>query len=337
VVYEDTYLSANSSFLFAAAADRMVQYATELNLPADVAWFEDKAQAVRDCTEDYYWLDTEGYYAAIIDIDTLQPLTFPYEDANTKPIWSGAESAENPQQQENILSVIDAIGVMGEGYIQTPIDPSLMWIALLFSIEEGVFSGMQPGYFLDNLARMDHPEAENAFHLWEVLFNDSGNVSEGMVRNDYGRFMYLIEPFGIVSDLTSRFRPWEGGIVGAAMLQYLMGFEADVPNGIVRFEPHLPGDWDQVAFQGAPFGDDRLDATVTDDGSTRTFTLTSNGAAFDLYLKLSAPSAITSMSINGSSVDPDDYNREEQWGRGRVKAGPVAIGAGDVYEVEVTY
>lgn len=335
--YEDNWLSLNSSVLFTAAADRMAFFADLLGETVDLTWYQDKAQQVRDCTEQYYWLDTKGYYAATIDINTLEPVARPYEDSNTKPLWSGAESADDPHQVNQILNVMNEIGHADGAAIQTPMHILYRTLLGLLDIKEGLFSGMTQGYYLENLTRIDHPKAEDAFKIWKVHCNDSGNVSEAMVRDDYGRFMYLLEPFGFLADLTSRYRPWEGGIYGAALLHYVTGFEADYTNGIVRFAPHMPDGWDNVTFADAPFGPDTLDVEITDDQNSRTFSLTNGQESFDLTLQLSVPDQITTMTVNGASVDPNDYNLEYEWGRGRVTLNAMPVGALESFTASVSY
>ncbi len=336
VKYEDEWLSVNSSFLFAAAADRMAEIAAILGYTGDETWFNDKAAAVRQCTEDYYWMDEKGYYAAMIDIDTFEPVPTPYEDVNTKPLWSGAESGDDQHQIDQILNVTDEIGIE-PGVIQSPIHPTYQWLLSKIGVTKGAMSGMTQGYYLDNLARIDHPDAQEAFNIWKVHCNDSGNVSEAMLRDDYARFMYLLEPWGFVSDLTSRYRPWEGGIYGAAMLYYVTGFEVDYPGGIVKFAPHMPDNWNLVAFDQIPFGPHKLKTEVKDNGAEREFLLTNGAGAFDLYLTLSVPDQITALSINGSAQNLVDFEIEYQWGRGRVTIGPVSILPNETYKATVTY
>ena len=334
--YQDLWLSANSSFLFAAAADRMAKISSILGNTSDEIWFTDKAAQVRQCTEDYYWLDEEGYYAAMIDINTFEPVPVPYEDVNTKPLWIEGESPDDQHQVDQILAVYDFLE-LEPGVIQSPIHPMYQWLLSKIGVTKGVMSGMTQGYFLDNLTRIDHPDAEAAFNIWKVHCNDSGNVGEAMLRDDYSRFMYLLEPFGFVSDLTSRYRPWEGGIYGGAMLYYVTGFKADYPNEKIWFAPHMPDGWDEVTFNDAPYGPHTLDTKVTDNGTERTFILTNGDGEYDLNLKLSVPGEIKTLSINGTAADLDDYNVEYQWGRGRVRIGPVPITSSMTYEVKVGY
>jgi len=335
-LYQDLWLSSNSSFLFAAAADRMAQISSLLGKTADETWFTEKASEVRQCTEDYYWLDQEGYYAAMIDINTFEPIAAPYEDVNTKPLWIEAESPDDQHQVDQILGVINAIGIE-PGVIQSPIHPMYQWLLARLGITKGTMSGMTQGYFLDNLARIDHPDAEAAFNIWKVHCNDSGNVGEAMLRDDYSRFMYLLEPFGFVSDLTSRYRPWEGGIYAGAMLYYITGFKADYPNRKVWFAPHMPDGWDEVDFNDIPFGPHTLDTKVTDTGTERTFILSNGNGEFDLYIKFSAPKEIHTLMINDTVADLNDHVTEYQWGRGRVRIGPVSILPSQKFEIKIGY
>lgn len=333
--YEDLWYSFNSMFLYVAASNAMAKMAGWLGYIDEVTFWEGTAQDIRDCAEEYFWLEDEGYYAPMIDQVTLEPIVKPFEDVNFKALWIGYSDADDPQQIENIISVKEIIG-RPDGTAQTPLHPLYTFLRH-FGIEEGVFTGMSQGYYLDSLSRIDHPDAQKAFEIWKVHGNDSGNVSEAMIRDNYGRVTYLIEPLGFLSDLTSRYRPWEGGIYGAALIGYLTGMHVNLPDEKVEFFPHLPLDWDQFTYESLPFGDESFGVTFTDSGSAQTFRLENGQGEFSLKLRMSAPGTISALSVNGTPANPEDYNPVSRWGRSHVTLEDLAIEAGQTLTVNLTY
>ncbi|MCB1153419.1 hypothetical protein KDL45_07195, partial [bacterium] len=335
-VYEDLWYSANSMFLFVRAAEIMADFAERLGYDDDKALFEQMAADVRTCTEDYFWLEDEGFYALMIDQVTLEPVRRPYEDVNTKPLWVGYGAGDDEKQISNMLAMMEQIGAPDRSYIQTP--PHILYKFLLEKLGStlGVFSGMTQGYYLSALTKMDHPAAEAAFDIWRVHGNDSGNVSEAMIRDDYSRVAYLREPFGFLSDLTSRYRPWEGGIYAKSMVDYVFGVETNVADGTVRVAPHLPGDWTHSRFGDVPFGEDRFDLAVEDAGGVRRVTVENGTGAFALTARVAVPGQVTGVSINDTPADPDDYTILDNWGDQAVEFN-AAVAPSATIELEVAY
>ena len=332
----DTHLSANSSFLFVAAAEFMAELAGRLGFVEDVALFTGLADEVRSCTEEYYWLAGEGYYAPIIDIHTLEPVCQPYEDVSLKPLWTGYAGPDDARARENLLTVMDRLG-QPDGTIQSPPDPVFFPLMQILDIHEGIYTGMAPGYYLDNLARADHPMALEAFRRFADVFGDSGSVYEVHVADDHGRLALLYEPFGLICDYTSRLRPWEGGIVGAALLGYLTGFEPDAGDGRMTLAPHLPPEWDSFTADRLPIGADTFDLEVSDPGGRRKVVVANRSRSFLLDLTVSVSGSITDLTVDGIPHDPHAYPTETEWGRSRIWLEDVEITPGGRLEVEVGY
>ncbi len=313
--YQTTHLSANSSFLWVVAAQFMEEVARHLGF----VWHADEYRAmvrdVRDCTEQHYWLESDGFYAPMIDIHTLAPVDRPYEDINTKPLWAGYLAPDDPKAQANILNSLEALDSEG-GLYYSPLHPIYRPVARLLGFEKGIVTGMTYGYQLDNLARIDHPLAEEAFLMYRRFFHDCGNVSEDQVVDDFGRAAYFFEPFGFLCDLTARYRSWEGGINGAAMLRYLFGLELDALKGRIRLAPHLPAGWDLARMEKARLGAHRFDITVEDDGRTRRVRVDRLTGPLLIDAMVSVEGGIEAVFVNGDSVQPFI---ESQWGRARVR------------------
>jgi len=203
-----------------------------------------------------------------------------------------------------------------DGLFYSPIAEEHDLIGRLLGISEGIVTGMAPGFQLDNLARIDHPAAQDAFFLQEDFFQDSGNVSEAQAVDDFGRVVYLHEPFGFLCDLTARYRSWEGGINAAAMIQYLFGLELDAVNNRIKIAPHLPEDWPEVSMTNARIGDITFDILVQDDGDTRVISVQNTTALLNVDALVSVEGDMAKVEVNGVDVD---YTAENQWGRSRVR------------------
>ena len=330
--YADTHLSANSSFLFVVAAEFLQEVALHLGFNEHADQYAALAADVRACTEEHYWLTEKGYYTPIIDIETLEPDGRPYEDLNTKPLWLGYLQPDDPQAKENIVNMWAEIG-HDDGSLYTDMDEMYKLLMLLLGFEKGAVTGMNYGYSLDNLARLDHPMAEKAFLLFERFFHESGNVSEGQIVDDYGRVMYLTEPFGLVSDLTARFRSWEGAINAAAQIQYLFGLSVDARRGRITLEPHLPAGWEFATIENVTIGETSFTINVTDDGSIRTATVQDLNGALSVDARLSVAGGIAQVQVNGETVTPVI---EEEWGRSRAWLPDLQAAAGNPLVIEVT-
>ena len=330
--YQKTHLSANSSFLWVVAAEFMAGVAEHLAFAGHAEAYTQMAQSVRDCTENYYWLEDPGFYAPLIDIDTLEPVARPFEDVNTKPIWTGYIDPDDPQAQANVLNTFAALESEG-GLFYSSLHPTYNMLARLLAFEKGVVTGMTYGYQLDNLAAIDHPMAEASFLMYRDFFHDTGNVSEGQVIDDFGRISYLYEPFGYLCDLTARFRTWEGGINGAAMIRYLFGLELDARNGRVAIAPHLPGGWDFARMEGVRLGESGFDIDVEDDGLVRRVLVGKATGAVGIDAVVSVEGGIAGVVVNGETVAPEI---ETRWGRARARLPGLGIDVGTPLTIEVT-
>jgi hypothetical protein len=331
--YADSHLSANSSFLFVAAAEFLTDVAAHFGYAEHEEEFRDLADDFRACAEERYWLEDKGYYTPIIDIDTLEPDDRPYEDVNTQALWCGYLRADDPKARENMVNTWEMLG-REDGMMFTPPAPSYDWMKILLGFDEGVVTGMNYGYTLDNLARIDHPMAEKAFTLYEDFFHTCGSVSEGQIVDDFSRFMYLYEPIGAVSDLTARFRSWEGGINAAAQIQYLFGLELDARQNRIAIAPHLPTGWEFAAIDNAMLADNSFDLRVEDDGQTRRVIVESEAAEITVDAIVSIPGQIQSVTVGGETVEPEI---ESEWGRSRAKLPGLTAAPEQLLEIEVVY
>ena len=245
----------------------------------------------------------------------------------------GYLSADDEQARENVVNTMDALNISDGIFYSEPAGYYRILAAIL-GFEKGVVTGMTYGYFLDNLARIDHPQAEETFLGFRKFFHDTGNVSEVMVVDDFGRFTYLQEPFGFVCDLTARYRSWEGGINGAAMVRYLFGLDLFADENRIAIAPHLPADWDFAAMENGRVGDVGFDIVVEDDGSVRCVKVENLTGPITVDAVVSVGGGISEVSVNGATVVPSETI--ERWGRTRAVLPGLVADAGDPLVIEVT-
>ncbi len=270
------WYSANSSFLFVAAAERMAQLADDLADDAEVETWTHLADEVRQATEQYYWQG--DHYAVIVDKQTLEPWPLSFEDVSTKPIFTGYLDPDTEQARSHVDHFVSYL-MRDDGTLLSP--------KAIFGYGPTIlYDGMVPGLFLDNAARVDHPTGELAFNALDLTASLSGNYSEMHWRN-HNMFTATHAKSGrIFSEVTSRFRTWEGGYNLNALVQYLIGADIDYPNHRLSLFPRLPNNWPELEMLGMPAGSDgSYDLRVVKDGLAWTVTITSH-ASEDLTVDL---------------------------------------------------
>lgn len=331
--YENLFYSANSSFLFVPAAEFMRDIAIKLGETDDAEIFDQLAESVRAKAEQYYWMDDGKFYSPAVWKDTLIPLEKPYEDVATQPIWAGYLSPDDSQAKENLLTLMDMLGYP-DGTVQSPPAPEYQFLVELLKIREGVATGMTYGYYLENLARADHPMAETSFLSFDKIFNDTGNTDEAIIHDDFSRFAYLFEPFGFVCDLTARYRSWEGGIDGAALLRYLFGLELNAPENKIKIAPHLPKGWDSASFLNGRVGDIKFDLIVKQEVDERVVKVEKATEKLNVDAVVSVEGPIKEVRVNGEKVEPEI---ESEWGRYRVKLKELSVSPESNLEIRVKF
>lgn len=332
-VYEDMFYSANSSFLFVPAAEFMRDVAIKLGKTEDAELFDELAKMVRTKAEKYYWMEDGKFYSPAVWIDSLIPLDKPYEDVATQPLWTGYLSPDNPQAKENLLTLMNMLGYP-DGTVQSPPAPEYQFLVDLLNIKEGVATGMTYGYYLDNLARVDHPMAEISFLSFDKIFNDTGNTDEVIIHDDFSRFAYFFEPFGFVCDLTARYRTWEGGIDGTALLRYLFGLEQYAPDNKIKIAPHLPRGWDKASFLNGRVGDTRFDLIVKQENDERVVKVEKVTKNLNVDAVVSVEGLISEVKVNGEKVEPEI---ESEWGRYRVKLNNLSVSPQSELDIRVKF
>ncbi len=246
LLYEEETWSANSSFLMAAAADWMALAAERLG--EDPAEFEAQAALARTALREHFLLE-EGHYAPFSWQATGEPETRPFEDVNLKALWVGALDRDDPVAQSNLAGLQAAAG-RGDGTVQTPLAQSYEEVGA----EDGICTGMLPGYYLANLVALGDPEAPLAFDALHAYADGAGQYDEYMIYDDLSALSPIYDPSGMIGDYTAHFRPWEGGIDLDAYLLYLAGPVGQAGVEGLVLAPHLPLGIDSMVLDGLQAG-----------------------------------------------------------------------------------
>jgi len=328
-------LSFYSSLLMIRAAGFLAELAALLDENDDVTFFRDLADDVAACAEETYWMEDRGLYAVKAATDTREPHPQPFEDVNSMPLWLDVADLDPGRVAQNFESVLDRLGD-ADGTIHQPIAP--VYRLLFPPFKDGLQTGMSHGFWLNNLDKMFHPLADEAFRRWRDVPTAAGATDEAVLVEDYGHFSLFREPWGIVGDTSARYRSWESGILGHAFLHHLTGYDCRVDEGRVRLAPHLPPEWDEMAFRGLACGSGRFDLEVSGDDSGRLIVLTTDAAAaFTLDLTVPLADPATGVAVNGAALSADAYQtRINEYGRALLTLSPLAVPAGARTEIVVS-
>ena len=266
VPHHELSFSLNSNILWLAAARHFVALAEALGEHDDAAVVTAIAAEMEQKAMPRYRL-ADGCYSALIDRATGATWPAPFEDASLTPTWAGWLDGDDPRAVANVDALVARLGV-APGVLQSPLDPKYVNFPLLPS-EEGVFTGMKPGYTLAALTDVGHPDALAAFNELRRSLDAGGNADEYLVFTSQpdvpypGLTLFYNEQGLEPSDYTAKLRPWEGGIDADAAFRYLTGWRPDVPAGRLAFRPHLPNGWRIAAFVGLRAGERRYALTLT--------------------------------------------------------------------------
>ncbi len=278
VPWQELAWSSNSSLLMIAAAGWMAEVAPAAGHAEDAGALQARADLARSGLDAF--VRPEGHLAALELYDmAAPPLDAPFEDAALAGIWSGALSPEDPLALSTFQALLDQAG-RGDGTIQSA--PGAGYDLPAFA--GGFATGMVPGYALYDLAAMGHPEAPAAFAQVLAYSSPSGMLPEGLDYGDKAAFQPLYDRVGRLGDTAARYRPWEGGIVGDAVLDWLVGAEP-IPGGL-RVRPRAPSGLDRLSAWPVTAGNASLAVEVRwVDGWEVALTSTAD-FAFDVVVEI---------------------------------------------------
>ena len=332
---DESVLSLYSSLLMMRAARFMADMATLLGKPADAALFADLADGVETCMDDTFWIEDRGFYGPKADTASREAYPKPYEDVNTMPLWLDAMPRDNENVVRNFESVLKKLGKR-DGTAYSPMGS--IYRAVFKHIKKGIQTGMSHGYWLNNLDKMFHPTADKAFDRWRDVPSSAGFTDEGVVVDDYGHLQLLREPWGIVGNVSARFRSWESGIMAHAFLFHLTGFDHNIPEQTVQLAPHLPARWDHFAMRGLALGAGRFDLEVLREGGQgrRLVLTTDDQTAFTLSLVVPLDAEVGAVTVNGETLPKAQYTAAANaYGRVVVEFAPLTVPADAVTEIVI--
>ncbi|MCL4234510.1 MAG: hypothetical protein KJ042_08330, partial [Deltaproteobacteria bacterium] len=218
-------------------------------------------------------------------------------------------------------------------------DGSLLFPEALFGFASTPFyTGMVPGFHLVNVARVDHPDGALVFNAIDLTASDSGNYSEMQTRN-HNMFTVTHARSGRgLEEVTSRYRPWEGGINLDAVLEYLFGTHVDFPAKTMRFFPHLPNRWTSSGMRDLPAGEDgAYDLRVERDGGTWTLVVESRSTHDFIAEVTFGEDGAAAVSTTVNDTAHANVDTIERWGRTRAILRDVPIAANATTRVVATF
>lgn len=299
--FEEGFYSANSSFLWAIAAEELATLAEATGRDAEAQSLRTRAQEVR-VAADATFLSVDGYYHPYVYSADLAPAPAPYEDVNTKPLWSGFLSPDDPVGLSNLGHTIELLGGL-DGILVSPL-PEMHQNLFGLPVSEGIYTGMSPGYFLENLVLTRHPLAESAFNALALHATASGTTPEYQILDDHAPLHFIYDSLGGIGDYTARYRPWEGGILADAAWSYLLGNRADAPANTLHLAPHLPNGWSWLEATGVRIGSARLDVRVERHAEEWRVKLSNLEGAESVTIHLLVPASTTEpmCTINDQAI-----------------------------------
>ncbi|MDP2308900.1 MAG: hypothetical protein Q8P18_22955 [Pseudomonadota bacterium] len=265
---EEVGWSANSAFLYDAAAATL----GEPGVGADAWW-------------------ADGYWAPVVRYADLSPTDAPFEDVSLQPIWWGDTSA---RAEENLATAVSVL-LREDGTLRSSLGAG--------AGDTPMTTGMGPGYFLQNVARVHRDEEALAFAALDHVATPSGHFEE--LHAPDGRPLDVTHAAdGLGADVPARYRPWEGGDVVAALLDYLFGLDPDAAGAALTLAPHLPPGWPASAAEGLRMGDTRFDLRLAGYAEGQVLTLARDpGATWATRIVLHGDRAFARLWIAGDPVD----------------------------------
>jgi hypothetical protein len=263
--------SSNSAFLFVAAAERLGAIAGVLGQAQDQATFYQLASDVRAATDKNFFINMQpnGFYDVCKLFTNGIPVGHPFEDISLMPLRLGYAGPKDALMRQNLFYAMQQLG-HPDGSILSP-----FLTTKILGVE--AFDGMVPGYYVTNLAMIDHPSAEKAFNHLEKAALNTGEIVEGELSDDTAAILQYHADGTDPTDVVARYRPWEGSLCVQGALDYLLGVEPDAITRRVSITPHMPNGWGSMAAWNLKFMDGLYDVEVRELGERRLMRVTNHG------------------------------------------------------------
>ncbi len=248
--------SADNSFIFVAACERLAHLARLLGRSKDAEELQMLASNVRSTVESKLWLDDHGHYAMRIDEHGHVDPT-PISPALLRPIWIGYAPGDDDHAVRSVEYVLEKLMRDG-GFIQ------------LLPGEFQSTVGHIMAYLLHCLCEMNHPKADWAFGELLRYIDPGGTFSE----------YYDYSPEGPVTSARhgSHFaRPWESGVNGDIMIHYLTGFSPDAPEERFTLKPRFPDGSDRMEIRNIKMKNSRIHLTARRESRSHLYEVEHHG------------------------------------------------------------
>ncbi|HPV04897.1 MAG TPA: hypothetical protein PLC24_10085 [Myxococcota bacterium] len=274
--HEDTNWSGNSSALWLGAAREYARFMEQAGQDAESAMAQERFEDVEAATLAAY-TRPDKCFAALVSMSDMA-MSKPFEDASLQVTWSGWKDGDDPYARDAFSCLYETARTV-PGEICSKLDT--MYGGVFRDAWDGVYTGMMPGYALHSMTVLGHPDAFAAFNMVRKSLDTLGNVQEYLILDDHSGLTLMYNDDGVTtpSDYTAKYRPWEGGIVLDAVLQFLFGFEPDANTQRLELRPHLPNGWPQMSAKGLRAGSSRFDVSVSSSGAVSRVTVTSRSDA----------------------------------------------------------
>lgn len=258
--YVPGYFSPYSTFLWVVAAEGMARMCDAIGEAHEAATLRTRAEAVRKATDETF-RRTDGAYLPYVQEGTLKPAKVLFEDVSMQPAWLGYVPPDGESAVANLTAAIDELG--GEdGILVSPLPASYQGL-LGLPISKGIYTGMNPGYYLWALAGARHPLSEAAFNAIRFHTTPTGTAPEYQILDDFTPLHLAYSEVGAEpADYTARYRPWEGGINAEAVLYFILGNRQDAVLKKLALSPNLPNGWSWLEAHGLRVGDTRVDVRI---------------------------------------------------------------------------
>lgn len=299
--------STNSSLLYVAAARGVARIHDALGQTEAAATMRERADAADTAALDLLRAE-DGCWLSYRFRDTNEPSPGPFEDVALKELWVETRDGDDADAQARLQCLVDHVS-RAPGMLVSTLPPQSQGV--LPFVYDGIYTGMLPGYALSALTRGGHPDAEAALEAVRVSLDPAGNCTEYMAYDDHLPLQALYLPDGSgMTDYTARYRPWEGGIVLHALLEYVVGVRPRaLEDGAFALRPHLPNDWpsfraQRVRVGGTVFAEEVVRSDV--DAVTIRLTATAMDAeSVPLTVRWDhADDEAPAVTVNGEAADP---------------------------------
>jgi hypothetical protein len=328
--HHDVSWSANSSLLWLGADRHFQAMARATGHDADLPTAAALESQIRQGFLDHYLLD-DGCVAALVVRETGETYPAPFEDVALKLTWAGAFDPDSAMARDALGCLIERVGST-PGRFQSPMHDNHLDFPLVPDAT-GVYTGMMPGFALAALTDLGHPDAEASFVALSRVLGSSGNLQEYQVQPDDSGLTLLYDPSGALGDYTAKFRPWEGGIVAAAAMDYLVGFDPEASARTVTLRPHLPSHWPALAARGLRAGAARFDVELTQTPTGTSVTVRTDAQEpWKVVLRWDSARSVEMTTDGGGSVT---LTRQEAFGQASATTSELTLPAGGALTLHI--